>query len=284
MGSQMARKALGIALLVLVASSGCTFLDALGPNVQARGPGAAYDSYLAEAETVVVEIDHAPGALWDEDTPAEEQFVDELERVTAAEIEIRVDEELPEQGEDYAYALGELRDLHAERQDTEVANDTEVMHVLFLDGRFAQEGTLGLSFDTRAFALFKGEIRDSTCENDAPVCQLPCRDDEVVCERKATPATREWKVTRAVGIHEAGHLLGLVNSPLPMVQDHEMSEDPEPDTPADENRSHSSNRSSVMWWQLNSAADIREIGEGGEVPWRFGEQDVADARAIQAEG
>lgn len=277
----MARVAVGLALVLLVASSGCTLLETIGPNVQARGPGAAYESYLTGEGEIVVELDHVPGAKWDPDTPAEQDFVDQVERITTKDVDVRTNAELPEKGEDYAYAASELSEMHEAYQDLEPEDGSEVMHVLFLDGRFERENTLGVAFDTRAFAVFKGEIRESTCGNDEPVCQAPCLDDEPVCQRNANAVTREWKMTRAVAIHEAGHLLGLVNSLLPMVQDHEMDEDPKPETPAYENRSHSSNDSSVMWWELDGSADPQEIVEGGDVPWRFGERDIEDARAIQ---
>lgn len=277
----MRRGALGLALVLLVASSGCTLIDSIRPPTELRGPGAAYESYLTGGDELVIELDHVPGAELDAGTPAEEQVVDQLERITQKDVIVRESGELPEQGEHYAYSTAELHQLHADHRDHQPGNGTEVVHALFLDGHYEHGGTLGVAFDTRAFAIFKGEIRDATCGNDEPVCQLPCEDGELLCQRKATPATREWKVTRAVTIHEAGHLLGLVNSPLPMVTDHEMSDDPKPETDAHENRSHSANDSSVMWWRINSAAEIQQIGEGGEVPWRFGEHDIEDARAIQ---
>jgi hypothetical protein len=270
----------GLVALLLVAANGCTFVDQLASE-EPRGPGAAYRSYLAgSADTIVVEIDHAPGAGFDPDTAAENQFVDQLERITTKDIEVRASPEITGRGEDHAYTLGELRKLHREHMDTQPGNGTEVVHALFLEGKF-QGPVAGLSFAQRGFALFKGQIAEGSCGNDEPVCQ-GCSGEAQPCEQWTQPTVREWKVTRSVAIHEAGHLLGLVNSPLPMVEDHEMAEDPRPDTEARENRSHSTNASSVMFWKVENPHGVDDLVDGGEVPWRFGEQDVRDARAIQA--
>lgn len=268
------------AALVVVAAlllPGCLQVLQGGPPGP-RGPGQAYESYLGPgADTVVVEIDHVPGALWDESTPAEEDFVDQIERITGKEVRIETNASLPPQGSDYRYSVAELYELRDEYRSIEEGNGTVVMHALFLDGEF-QGRTVGLAFAADTFAIFKGTIEDSgnTCENDADVCGDPA--NALLVDQDSVP---EWAFTRAVAIHEAGHLAGLVNCPLPMVQDHEMDEDPNPNTTQNEGRCHSSNQDSVMTWQLEAEGEAGDVVEGGEVPWTFDENDLRDARQVR---
>ena len=77
------------------------------------------------------------------------------------------------------------------------------------------------------------------------------------------------EIERAVTVHEAGHLLGLVNlvyqSPIP----HE-----DPDHPG-----HSNNEDSVMYWAIES----QDIGNqlDGEPPNNFDEYDLDDLSLLK---
>lgn len=279
-------RALTVVLVsLLVATSGCTQIVDAFQDGGLAGPGAHYEAYLAgTADRLVVELDYAPGALWDTSTNADEDFVSELERITDKEVVVEASQDLPRKGPDYAYSMQELRALHADHQDLESGNGTVVMHALFLDGEFEAE-VAGLAYDEDAFALFKGTIRERTCSNDADSCNGPVQAIGSALGQN-DPAVREWKVTRAVAIHEAGHLLGLVNSPLPMIEEHEMTQDPKPDTPQNEGEAHSTNENSVMFWRVEATGEdgLDTLIEGGDVPWRFDGNDLQDARAIQGQG
>ncbi len=250
--------------VLLVASSGCATLteafreagDQFTPGD--RGPGSKHAAYLAgDTDTILVEISHSPGALWDQNRNAEDHFIQQIERITQKNVEIVSKQELPRHGQDYRYSLQELRDFHAEYQEHEDSEDTVVMHALFLDGKYDRERVAGVAFGAEAWALFMGEIRDITCSNDALLCD----------------GVREWRVVRSVAIHEAGHLLGLVNCPLPMTHDREYTQDGD--------QCHSTNEDSVMYWAVVVRRGLTSLIGEQDVPWQFDQHDLNDARAIQ---
>lgn len=283
-------------LMAAALTGGCTQLgDAFQSPFQDshQDPGDAYEEYLAgDASTILVEISHVPGALWDESTPAEQEFIQELERITDKNVKVETNASLPNQGPDYVYGISELVQLHREHQSIEATDDQIVMHALFLDGEYGGH-IAGVAFAPHAFALFKGSIEEVTCENDEPACYGVAQPDPETCSDAGDPlfacqpvrqGVEEWKLTRAVAIHEAGHLLGLVNCPLPMVEDHEMTEDPQPDEEGNPGLCHSANEGSVMHWQVDVANEgVQDLLEEGDVPWRFDDLDIQDARAVQDE-
>ena len=65
-------------------------------------------------------------------------------------------------------------------------------------------------------------------------------------------------------VHEAGHLLGLVNLVYTSPADHEDSE----------NKGHSNNEDSVMYWAIES----RSVGSfiSGDLPTEFDQDDLDD--------
>lgn len=243
-----------VVLLVTASLAGCTqVLDDFRGGMQ-TGPGSNYETYLTGERKLVVELDHAPGAKWDTSEPAPQDFRRQLERITGKTVEVRTSQELPSRGSDYAWSTSELRQLHQDHQDLSADDSRVVMHALFVDGRHDDQ-TVGLAYDADAFAMFMGKIDEVTCSNGA-----------LVCDR-----AERYEVVRAVSIHEAGHLFGLVNAPLPMQTPHE-----DPDHEA-----HSDNEQSVMFWKVESSRAITDLFSRDTVPYKFDSNDLQDARALR---
>lgn len=260
----MVRRWFAVFAVLLVASSGCATLTETFREAGERftpgdkGPGSKHAEYLGgDADTLLVEISHTPGATWGDDR-AEDAFIQEVERLTGKDVEIEMDDQLPAKGDDYRYTSQELREFHAQHQDNEDGEGTVVMHILFLDGKFQEENVAGLAFASAGAALFMGEIKDMTCENDDFLCD----------------GVREWRVVRSVAIHEAGHLAGLVNCPLPMTEDREATDE-------DGGECHSANEDSVMYWAVVVRRGLQNLIADQDVPSTFDEHDMNDAQAAQ---
>lgn len=247
------RPLLVLSLVVSVALAGCPSLPGVG-----GGPGAKHEAYLTGGGVLVVELDHAPGQG---PTPGIRSALEsELERITRKTVEVQVSQQLPAGGSQRVYDEGELRDMHEQFQDEEDRSGVVVMHMMFVDGRIRSDGSTniaGLAFASEGVALAMATLRENTCPDGSLTC---------LGEPEFTNAVR------AVAIHEAGHLLGLVDLGLPMVRDHEDDEHP----------GHSTNDRSVMWWEVEVGTRLSNLfTRGSDIPWQFDSNDIADARAIQ---
>lgn len=261
------RSRAAVILVLLVAASGCTqAFENIRDSVDG-GAGSNYEAYLTGERKLVVELDHSPGAKWQESSRAAEHFVQQLRRITDKTVEVQASQDLPRKGQDYAWTSSELRDLHRNHQDLSSNDEQVVMHALFVDGDYERDNVLGVAFAAQSMAIFAGKIDEVTCSNNAIACP--------------SGEPRQWRLMRSVAIHEAGHLLGLVNSPLSMVNDHEMDEDPDPETARNEGDAHSSNEDSVMFWAVRNQRGLSSIFGDGDVPWEFDTNDVNDAKALR---
>lgn len=248
--------ALAIAVLAfLVVTAGCPYSL---PGTSS-GPGAKYKDYLTGGGVLLVELDYAPG-----NRPSQEvvsALKGQLGDITGKTVEVTLTQDLPDRQDSYTYTADELRQLHEDTQDEEDRSGVVVMHGMLVDGRIENDRTAGLAFHAEAWAIAMGTMRDSTCPNSALVCTT------------GEPKLK-W-ILRAVAVHEAGHLLGLVNITLPMVQDHEDEDHP----------GHSSNEDSVMWWEIENAPRFSNLlggGNGQDIPYRFDSNDKQDARALRS--
>ncbi len=145
--------------------------------------------------------------------------------------------------EDNVWNANDVRDARWKHGDDAMESSTLNWYFLFPKGVYEDDSVLGVAVDASTLAVFKDSIDDSV-----NFLGRPSADE----------------IERAVTVHEAGHLLGLVNlvyqSPIP----HE-----DPDHPG-----HSNNDDSVMYWAIESSS----IGNifSGSIPDEFDDDDKSD--------
>jgi hypothetical protein len=253
-----------VALLLLAAvAAGCT--NPLGGG----GPGAKWEDYATGGGVLLIEVDHSPGAA------PSQRVIDAVKRelgdLTGKTVDVTMTAELGSRGASAVYSLDELRQMHDDFQDEEDRRGVVAMHALFVDGCIQQCGSggpAGIAFTGDAFAIAMGAIRAFTCP-----------DGSITCLGEA----EESNAVRAVAIHEAGHLVGLVNLGLPMVQAHEMEEDPAPNQAGHQGEGHSRNENSVMWWQVELSIGLQNlISRGAQIPFEYDAQDLQDAAVARS--
>lgn len=167
-------------------------------------------------------------------------------------------------GEDHAWTVEELHETANATFDLEVPAGTIKLHVLFVDGFYANESpggrTLGVALNDTHVVLFKARLT-STCRSAGAG---PLLEDELCTLAEVS-----------VLVHEIGHAIGLVNNGLAMVTPHEDTAHP----------AHDTNRECVMYWayeggDLLGTLLTRLIG-GNRGPLPFDDACRADVAAIR---
>lgn len=237
------RAAVLLALVPLL--SGCLFNAGSGTEPEDFLTDGTYKEWVLEVDAVT---GHRPptalfSALTSKLTPL----------VHKDDVRFQVDDTLqPGQAGDGGWSSDELRSLNRQHQDLETEGARVVTHVMFLDGRHEAGGVLGVAFGHDFVAIFSQEVQD-VCTN-ALLC----------------PGVQD--ILEAVTTHELGHILGLVDNGVPMVEDHEAETcQDRPD------EGHSTNTRSVMYCQVETVSILSILGDGP--PTNFDGQDRADLRA-----
>lgn len=211
------------------------------------GPlGAACRTYLrGEVPRLAIEVLHQSGARPSEG--AIDHLVDRLGAVLdkPAGIGVQGPREIPGNGR--TWTTDGLRELAAEHRSVRTDRDGAAMVVLAVSGDYEESGTLGVAVSATELVLFPEEIGDLVTG--------------VLGGR--TP------IERAVLLHEAGHLLCLVNIGYESERDHEDPEHP----------NHSRHRDSVMYWAIPNDAVTQVFS--GSPPDRFHADDLADLAALR---
>jgi hypothetical protein len=150
-------------------------------------------------------------------------------------------------GAERTWTVQDLRGFLDDHRREHSGEDRMAMVVLAVAGEFEQQGVLGVALSATEMVIFPDQIGDlgtSLLGGRAPV-------------------------ERAVVVHEAGHLLCLVNISYTSVIDHE-----DPDHPH-----HSRHRDSVMYWAVPNDA-VSQVFSGAP-PDAFHPDDLADLRSLR---
>lgn len=244
------RAALLAAVAAALLTAGCsTFaLPASGPSL----PEALLGRGLTTS--IIVEVDAVAGRA--PDATALDLLRTTLAEVTGKAVAVTGPSEMPAQGGDYD--MRDLERIHRATaffgQDGFIDGGRAVLHVLYLDGRMADDDgdhrTLGRSLiDAGVIAIFRDAYGQA----------------HRLASGTKTPAAHE--LDRHVLLHEAGHALGLVGN-IPMVRDHD----------ADDHRGHSRYPESVMYFHPPMTPDQFV---SGPVATTFDVDDLADLAAYR---
>lgn len=212
-----------------------------GPTIDALGPVGSAARQILQPEPfteIVIEIAFVEGREPSPDTTA--HLEEEIERASQKPVSVDTHEI---QGGKGSYTSADIRGL-SESSRTESAPRASIF-LAFLDGGFAEnDQALGVAVAATVAAVFPDRIGS------------------------LSTLLQPGGVERAVAVHEVGHILALVNIGYESASDREDPEHP----------SHSSNKSSVMYWAVETLS-VADVFAGGP-PDRFDEADIADLRML----
>jgi hypothetical protein len=145
---------------------------------------------------------------------------------------------------DGVWTFLELQQLAGEQANMPLNNGEIAIHTMWLDGEYENPNVLGVAWGQRFLAMFAERI--------AQTCNLPAAGAVLCPLAEAT-----------VWTHEIGHVIGLVDNGIPMVNDHR-----DPD-----HGKHDVSDESVMYWAYDGVGvmdvlQARILGNNEDViPW-----------------
>jgi hypothetical protein len=238
-----------VTMMVSISTAGCFGDDGLQILPEKKGvPGGLTLACLRDASftSMVIEIDHAPG--YRPYTSSTDLLVERLEQVCDKPGGISVAYREVNFEQQTAWSAQNVRDEGWEHKDASPMDGSTLRwQILFPEGTYEDESVLGVAVDASTVALFG----DAIDEADGLLGRPSVED-----------------VENSVIVHEAGHLLGLVNLVYQSPVAHEDSEHP----------GHSNNEDSVMYWAIESTGLRNFIT--GDLPSEFDDDDLADLAGL----
>lgn len=208
--------------------------------------GSACRPYLrGQIPGMVVEVAHQQGAA--PQSGALDHLVGTLQGVVDKPAGVRLAGPSTVPGDGRTWTADELRAFAAEHRTQWSSADQAAMYVLAVRGEFEQQGVLGVAISATEMVIFPDNIGGLATG--------------LLGGRQA--------VERAVLVHEAGHLLCLVNIGYDSAQDHEDPEHPR----------HSVHKDSVMHWAIETDAITQVFS--GPPPSEFHPDDRADLKGLR---
>lgn len=206
------------------------------------------------AQSLVLELDAAPGLEARE--AARDYAADRLGAVIDKPGGVRwvSDGELPA-SDDGVWTFEELRELADTHRDLAIEEDAVKIHVLYVDGRYEDADVLGVAWANRHLAMFPQRL-DEVCDGfliGEPLCRV---------------------AESSVLLHELGHVVGLVDNGIPMVDDHRD----------EEHGAHDHNDECVMYWAYEGVGVLDVLVDrltGTTAALDFDQACIDDLQAVQ---
>lgn len=147
-----------------------------------------------------------------------------------------------------SWTIGDLRALERANRSDHSGGSRATLWLVYVDGAFAENANaLALAYTASSSAIFRERIDDAT-----------------------TALIIASEIERSVVLHEAGHMLALVNIGYQSRFDHEDAAHP----------NHSNDPNSVMYWAVEDVS-VRNLLRGGP-PDDFTDADRADLAMLRA--